>query len=107
MYAQMKRSGEMKHVEQKVLHHWTIVGKWYGGPAAPNGSVPGTQERRVWENTVFEVDYGRGVVRQMNVKPFLHYIHNGCMCESRLAGWQHGNQKVIDEYLKRMGCDKC
>jgi len=88
--------------KHKTVAEWMKVGSWHFGPAAPNGSVPGTQQRFVTEYHVYSADYyGEGEKLYMHTRPFLHYVYGGRVCVSLLGGTSDGSperiQKVADE----------
>jgi hypothetical protein len=87
-----------------TVAEFEIASPWHLGPAAPNGSVPGTDERTVTKYRIYSADfYGKGEKLYMDIKPFLHYKVNGQVCVSRLPGGSDGNLDRIREVAKRAG----
>jgi hypothetical protein len=81
--------------EKKTLVEFSAVGKYHKGPAAPNGSVLGQQERRIVRCRVYVADfYGTGGLTDDQIAVVIQAIGEICNhCWDDGAGCQCWNDE--------------
>ena len=87
----------------EIVTAWTELGSWHTGPAAPNGSVPGCQERRAVRIEVYRADfYGRGPHTYMRGTPLFQSEYDYAP-RAVWGGFDDGNTAAIAARAAKVG----